>query len=363
MRFRYSKWEESAEDRRRRFENLLRLYRELLLRTDGDAEEALRLLEMYGKRFGLFSAQYTIDDFKKDLERAGEIERRGGIFRLTHKGERGIRRSSLMQIFNTLRKGDRGFHATPHEGTGGERMTETRPFQFGDDPEGIDYLSSIRNTLKRGEIDDIRMIEKDFEVFETDHHTSVATVLMLDISHSMVLYGEDRITPAKKVALALTELITTDFPKDALNVITFGDFAEEIPREKLPYVKVGPFHTNTKHGLQMAQKILLSRKGKNKQIFMITDGKPSAIYEDGGLYINTFGLDRKIVNQTLNEAARCRRKGIVITTFMVASDPYLVDFIDHFTRINRGRAYFTSPDHLGGALLVEYVRNKRRRVR
>ena len=362
MRFRYAKWEESAEDRERRFKRLLRLYQELLLRTDGDAEEALRLLEMYGKRLGLLSAQYTIEDFKRDLEKAGQIQRRGGVVRLTRKGERGIRRASLMQIFNSLRKGGRGFHPTPHEGSAGERLAETRPFQFGDDPGRIDYLSSIRNAMKRGEIEQIRMIEEDFEVFETEHLTSCATVLMLDISHSMVLYGEDRITPAKKVALALTELITTEFPKDSLNVITFGDFAEEIPRQQLPYVKVGPYHTNTKHGLQMAQRILQGRKGKNKQIFMITDGKPSAVYEEGGLYINTFGLDRKIVNQTLDEAARCRRKDIVITTFMVASDPYLVDFVDRFTKTNRGRAYFTSPDHLGGALLVEYIRNKKRRV-
>lgn len=363
MRFRYARWDESAEDRRRRFRSLLRLYRELLLRTDGDAEEALRLLEIYGKRYGLLDAQYTIEDFKRDLEQAGEIERREGTWRLTRRGERGIRRASLLQIFNSLRKGESGFHLTPHEGVGGERLTETRPFRFGDDPERIDYLSSIQNALKRGQVDEIRLIEKDFEVFETEHLTSAATVLMLDISHSMVLYGEDRITPAKKVALALTELITSEFPKDALHVITFGDYAQEIPREKLPYVKVGPYHTNTKHGLELAQRILLGRKGRNKQIFMITDGKPSAIFEEGGLYINAFGLDRKIVNQTLNEAARCRRKGIVITTFMVTSDPYLVDFVDRFTRTNRGRAYFTSPDHLGGALLVEYMRNKRRRVR
>ncbi len=362
MRFRYTKWEESPQQRMQRFGELLKIYQELLLRTDGDADEALRLLELIGKRHGLFNPSYTLEDFKRDLEEAGQVERKGGVYKLTRKGERSIRRSSLMEIFNSLRMGDRGFHRTPHEGEDGERLTETRPFRFGDDPEKIDYMTSIRNAVKRGAIDDIALVERDFEVFETEHLTSSATVLMLDISHSMVLYGEDRITPAKKVALALTELITTEFPKDSLDCLTFGDVAESIPRNKLPYVKVGPYHTNTKHGLQLAQRMLLSRKGRNKQIFMITDGKPSAIFEGGGLYVNSFGLDPRIVNQTLDEAARCRRKGIEITTFMVASDPYLVDFIDRFTRTNRGRAYFTGTDHLGGALLVEYMRNKRRRV-
>jgi uncharacterized protein with von Willebrand factor type A (vWA) domain len=178
----------------------------------------------------------------------------------------------------------------------------------------------------------------------------------------MILYGEDRITPAKRVALALTELITTRYPKDELHVVLFGDDALVVPLSKLPYVGVGPFHTNTKAGLQMAQKLLNRRKHANKQVFMITDGKPSAIWEYGRLYKNPFGLDEKIVNKTLDEAVACRRKGIAITTFMVTDDPYLRSFVDRFTQLNHGRAYYSDLENLGAYVLVDFMRNRRRRL-
>ncbi|HEX6178560.1 MAG TPA: VWA domain-containing protein, partial [Thermoanaerobaculia bacterium] len=187
-------------------------------------------------------------------------------------------------------------------------------------------------------------------------------VVMIDISHSMILYGEDRITPAKKVALALTELILTKYPKDSIDVLLFGDEATEVPISEIPYVKVGPFHTNTKAGLELAQRILRRHKHNNKQIFMITDGKPSALFEGGRLYTNSFGLDMKIVNRTLEEADRCRRAGIPITTFMLATDPLLVNFVEQLSQINRGRAFYSSPDRLGEYILADYIRNRRKFV-
>ena len=210
--------------------------------------------------------------------------------------------------------------------------------------------------------DPITLAEDDFEVFETEHSSNCATVVMIDISHSMILYGEDRITPAKKVALALTELILTKYPKDSIDVLLFGDEAVEVPISEIPYVKVGPYHTNTKAGLDLAQRILRRRKHNNKQIFMITDGKPSALNEGGRLYTNSFGLDMKIVNRTLEEADRCRRAGIPITTFMLATDPLLVNFVEQLSQINRGRAFYSSPDRLGEYILADYIRNRRKFV-
>jgi len=210
--------------------------------------------------------------------------------------------------------------------------------------------------------DPILITEEDLEVFETEHNSSCATVVMIDISHSMVLYGEDRITPAKKVALALTELIISKYPKDAIDVLLFGDDAREVPISEIPYVKVGPYHTNTKAGLELAQRILRRRKHNNKQIFMITDGKPSALFEGGRLYTNSFGLDMKIVNRTLEEADKCRRSGIPITTFMLATDPMLVNFVEQLSKINRGRAFYSSVDRLGEYILADYIRNRRKFV-
>jgi uncharacterized protein with von Willebrand factor type A (vWA) domain len=187
--------------------------------------------------------------------------------------------------------------------------------------------------------------------------------MCLDISHSMILYGEDRITPAKKVALALLELIQTKFPKDSLDIVVFGDEAAVIPHYDLPWVTVGPYHTNTKGALELSERLLLHRKTGNKQIFMITDGKPSCIDEGGYLYKNSWGLDPKIVSQTLAAARSCRRRGITITTFMIARDPHLMSFVDELTKVNKGRAYYSSLDKLGGYIFHDYQQNKKKRVR
>jgi uncharacterized protein with von Willebrand factor type A (vWA) domain len=179
----------------------------------------------------------------------------------------------------------------------------------------------------------------------------------------MILYGEDRITPAKTVALALTELITTKYPKDYLGVILFGDRAEKVSLGDLPYIEAGPYHTNTREALQLARGLLARQKQPNRQIFLITDGKPSAITEGGRVYKNPFGLDMKIVNKTLDEADLCRRQRVVVTTFMLATDPMLTDFVEKLTQVNRGRAYFASPYDLGEFILADYIRNRRSRVR
>ena len=231
------------------------------------------------------------------------------------------------------------------------------------------WVETFRNALTRtagdrGPGDPLRISlrEEDLEIREREQHTGCATVMMVDVSHSMVLYGEDRMFPAREIALALFQLITTRYRKDTLDLVLFGDDAEHVPLHRIPYIQAGPFHTNTKAGLRMAQSILAHRRHVNKQVFMVTDGKPSAIDRNGQIYKNPYGLDRMIVNRTLDEARACRKAGISVTTFMVARDPALVEFVAEFTRLNRGRAYFTGTDRLGETMFVDYLRNRRTRV-
>jgi uncharacterized protein with von Willebrand factor type A (vWA) domain len=313
---------------------------------------------------GLIDENIDLDAFFAQLMEENVIgQDANGNMTLASGGERQIRRDALDEIFGGLQKSMTGYHSVPNAGQGTERLTETRPYHFGDDPMSIDSSRSLQNAMKHNDpAGDISIAEEDLEVFETEHNSNCATVVMIDISHSMILYGEDRITPAKKVALALTELILTKYPKDSIDVLLFGDEAVEVPISEIPYVKVGPFHTNTKAGLELAQRILRRRRHANKQIFMITDGKPSALFEDGHLYTNSFGLDMKIVNRTLEEADRCRRAGIPITTFMLATDTMLVNFVEQLSKINRGRAFYSSPDRLGEYILADYIRNRRKFV-
>jgi Ca-activated chloride channel family protein len=342
---------------------LRRLFNQLLLQTGGDVEEAMRWMRILQDR-GYIDENVDLEAFFAQLAEENVIGQDGnGNLTMGVAGERQIRRDALDEIFGGLKKSAAGYHSVPTAGQGSERLTETRQYRFGDDPMSIDSIRTLQNAMKHGDpSDDIRIAEDDFEVFETEHNSSCATVVMIDISHSMILYGEDRITPAKKVALALTELILTKYPKDSIDVLLFGDEATEVPISEIPYVKVGPFHTNTKAGLELAQRILRRRKHANKQIFMITDGKPSALTENGRLYTNSFGLDMKIVNRTLEEADRCRRANIPITTFMLATDPMLVNFVEQLSKINRGRAFYSSPDRLGEYILADYIRNRRKFV-
>jgi Ca-activated chloride channel family protein len=345
---------------------LRRLFNHLLLQTAGDVEEAMRWMRMLQER-GYLDPDVDLDAFFAQLMEQNVIGQDGeGNLTLSSGGERQIRRDALDEIFGGLQRSLTGSHSVASAGQGTERLTETRQYQFGDDPMAIDSIRSLQKAFLHADRDDpfgpIRITEEDLEVFETEHNSSCATVVMIDISHSMILYGEDRITPAKKVALALTELILTKYPKDAIDVLLFGDDAVEVPIAEIPYVQVGPYHTNTKAGLELAQRILRRRKHANKQIFMITDGKPSALHENGRLYTNSFGLDMKIVNRTLEEADRCRRAGIPITTFMLATDPTLVNFVEQLSKINRGRAFYSSADRLGEYILADYIRNRRKFV-
>ncbi|MBZ0135304.1 MAG: VWA domain-containing protein [Planctomycetes bacterium] len=362
--------------RRMGVKQLMKLWNELLLMASGDVDQALQWMEDIWERHDLMRGQMSFEDFQRLLEQEGLIRRRdgqsdpdnqeggpGSAFELTKRGERSIRKDSLEHIFKDLKSLGDGDHRTPNAGSSDERLPETRPFAFGDLSSDIDFNVSIRNALKRG-IDDVSLTEDDLEVYETEQHASCATVLMIDISHSMILYGEDRITPAKKVAIALTELIKTKYPKDSVEVITFGNEAQQVPVHRLPYLQVGPFHTNTQAGLQLAQRLLTRKKHTNKQIFMVTDGKPTVIHEQGQTYRNvSWTLDPLIVNRTLEEAELCRRRGITISTFMIANDPHLVEFVDKLTQTNRGRAYFSALDKLGGNIFVDYMKNRRRRVR
>jgi len=364
MRFRYGAWQGGSFGDPEFLKALLNLYHQLLLQTNGDVDRALEALAEIGERYGFFGENFDIEKFKEWLKKNDAVrEIEPGHHVLTGRGERAIRRDSLQEIFGQLAKSASGDHRVPQSGLGVDRLPETRPFEFGDSTTDLDPIGTISNAIRRRGVDDIEIGEEDFEVYETEHLTSCATVLLLDVSHSMILYGEDRITPAKRVALALTELIVTRYPRDELYVVLFGDDAREVPLIKLPYVGVGPYHTNTKAGLQLAQRILARRKTANKQIVMITDGKPSCIFENGRLYKNPFGLDPKIVNRTLDEARSCRRKGIPITTFMVTDDWDLKQFVERFTQLNRGRAYFADLENLGGFVLKDFVKNRRRRVR
>jgi Ca-activated chloride channel family protein len=342
--------------------DLLRLFNQLVLASGGDVDEAMNWMR-YLQQEGYLSEEVDLDAFFASLEDQQLIGRdsEGGMS-LTSGGERKIRKSAFEEIFSGLSKSGPGYHPIHASGDGMERQPETRAYQFGDELHLLESAKSLQNAMRRthGELE---LAEEDLEVYETEHLTSCATIVAIDISHSMILYGEDRITPAKTVALALTELITTKYPKDHLGVILFGDRAEQVKLRDIPYIEAGPFHTNTREALQLARGLLSRQKQPNKQIFLVTDGKPSAITENNRIYKNPFGLDMRIVNLTLEEADICRRQKVVITTFMLATDPMLTQFVEKLTQINRGRAYFASPYNLGEFIMADYIRNRRRRIR
>jgi uncharacterized protein with von Willebrand factor type A (vWA) domain len=364
MLFRYAEWKDQASGASP-FEQLFELFRQLLEYTAGDAAEALRWLTILDERHGLSTGEMGIGDFIEELRKRGFIEDSGapGQVAMTPRMERTLRSRSLEEMFRQLRKGTHGQHATPYSGQGGERLSETREWRFGDEVSRLDITGTLSSAFRRNGLEAWNLLQEDLQVHETDHHTSTATVLMIDLSHSMVLYGEDRITPARRTAMALAELIMTRYPKDSLDIVAFGNDAWEVSVKDLPYLQVGPYHTNTRAGLERARDILRRRRNRNRQIFMITDGKPSCHYEYGRMYRNAYGLDRRIVARVLDEAVRCRRERITITTFMIARDPYLQRFVRELTEANRGRAYFASLDDLGSFLFEDFMRNRRRTVR
>ena len=347
-----------------RFEQLLDLFMQLLTYTSGDAGEALNWLTQLDKQYQLTDDEYGMGDFIDDLRDKGYIDenRENGTISITPKTEKGIRKKSLEEIFGKLKKTKKGDHQTFKPGQGDEINPETRPFQFGDMLEQIDFVSSIRNAQINHGVDQLQLREDDLEIRETDFKSQTSTVLMIDISHSMILYGEDRITPAKKVAMALSELITTKYPKDTLDIVVFGNDAWPIEIKDIPYLQVGPYHTNTVAGLELAMDILRRRKNPNKQIFMITDGKPTCIRQGIKYYKNAFGLDEKILGKTLNLAGQLKKIKIPITTFMIATDPHLQRFVTEFTETNNGKAYFAALDNLGAFVFRDFENGKQKTV-
>ncbi len=270
---------------------------------------------------------------------------------------------TLKDLLGSLGKSSFGRHDTREMATGVESGGASRPYEFGDTL-NLDVSGTLFNAVRReGARVPIALDYPDLMVHQCEYQSSCATVMMLDCSHSMILYGEDRFTPAKRVALALSHLIRTQYPGDSLHLVLFHDSAEEVPLAELARVQVGPYYTNTREGLRLAQRILSRQKKDMRQIVMITDGKPSALtLDDGRIYKNAFGLDPLVVTQTLEEVAKCRKSGILINTFMLASDYSLVHFVQKVAEICRGKAYFTTPYTLGQYLLMDYMSKKTRHI-
>ncbi|WP_394799730.1 vWA domain-containing protein [Flavobacterium sediminilitoris] len=351
------------------FEKLFPIFQELITHTSGDFDEAIDWLRQLDVEYQLTTPEYTIDDFIEDLKKKGyikdEIKPDGsGGMAITAKTERAIRQHALEQIFGNLNKAGSGNHKTKQSGKGDEQTGDLREFQFGDSVEQISLTESLKNAQINNGVGEFKLTERDLVVEDNHHKSQMSTVLMIDISHSMILYGEDRITPAKKVAMALAELITTRYPKDTLDILVFGNDAWTIKIKDLPYLQVGPYHTNTVAGLQLAMDILRRKRNTNKQIFMITDGKPSCVREKNGeYYMNSNGLDQYIVDKCYNQAAQARKLHIPITTFMIARDPYLQQFVNYFTEANQGKAFYTGLKGLGEMIFEDYENNRKKKIR
>jgi uncharacterized protein with von Willebrand factor type A (vWA) domain len=362
-------FEPFQEEEKSNFERLLDIFQELIVFTSGDVDETLDWMEQLDQEYNLFTAEYGMDDFIEDLKKHGYIkdddaDPDGNGLIITAKTEQTIRQNALNQIFGKLRKSGKGNHKTQHLGTGTDKTGDLRNYSFGDSIDQIHITESVKNAFSSNGIDDFRLTENDLVVHDTHHNAQMSTVLMIDISHSMILYGEDRITPAKKVAMALTELIKTRYPKDTIDIIVFGNDAWPIKLKELPYLQVGPYHTNTVAGLNLALDILRRKKTMNRQIFMITDGKPSCLkLENGEYYKNSAGLDPFITGKCMNKAKEARKMNIPITTFMIAQDPYLRSFVEQFTEANQGKAFYTGLQGLGEMIFEDYEKNKKRNIR
>lgn len=351
------------------FDKLLGIFKELITHTSGDFDEAIEWLRELDKEYELTDEKYTIDDFIEDLKLKGfikiKIDENGGSgLGITAKTERAIRQRALENIFGNLNKSGAGDHKTKTAGGGDELTGEFRNYNFGDGLEKISLTESFKNAQINHGITSFELTEEDLVVEDSNFKSQMSTVLMIDISHSMILYGEDRITPAKKVAMALAELITTRYPKDTIDILVFGNDAWSISIKDIPYLKVGPYHTNTVAGLKLAMDILRRKRNTNKQIFMITDGKPSCVKEkDGSYYMNSNGLDPYVTEKCYTQAAQARKLHIPITTFMIARDSYLQQFVDKFTETNQGKAFYTGLKGLGEMIFQDYETNRKKRIK
>ena len=350
------------------FDKLFEIFKELITFTSGDFDETINWMKELDKEYNLTDEDYTIDDFVEDLKKKGYIKQKidpngGTETTLSAKTEQALRKKALDQIFGKIKKTGKGNHKSKKQGLGDEPSGELRSYAFGDSLDKISITESIKNAQLNNGIDHFQLFEKDLVVEESFHKSQMSTVLMVDISHSMILYGEDRITPAKKVAMALTEFIKTRYPKDSIEIIVFGNDAWPIKIKDLPYLKVGPFHTNTVAGLGLAMDLLRRKRNSNKQIFMITDGKPSCVnMKDGTYYKNSNGLDPFITNQCYAMAQQARRLHIPITTFMIAKDSFLMKFVQKFTEANKGKAFYTGLQNLGEMIFEDYESNRKKRI-
>jgi Ca-activated chloride channel family protein len=348
------------------------------LRGEGDGDEELRarIAEMLDDLVGRMVEEgyLSLHDGGELLGTTMDITGEGGQaneareasqrvnFSLTQKGMDFLGYRALRNLLGAMGKSSFGSHDTPHLSTGVEAGSASRPYEFGDTL-NLDIPATLSSAIQREGLQiPLQLDYADLMVYQAEHRSSCATVLLLDISHSMVLYGEDRFSPAKRVALALSHLIRTQFPGDSLQIVTFGDRAREIPLSQLAHVQVGPFHTNTAEGLEVARRILLSQNKEMRQIIMVTDGKPSAVtLQDGRIYTNSGGLDPEILRRSYREVMACRKAGILINTFMLAQDPYLIQFVEKVSEIARGKAYFTSTITLGQHVMMDFLKKQRQK--
>ncbi|MFL2603208.1 MAG: VWA domain-containing protein [Cryomorphaceae bacterium] len=351
------------------FEKLFEIFKELITYTSGDFDEAIDWLRQLDKEYLLTDENYTIDDFIEDLLQKGfinaEISSDGDktLNKISAKMEKALRKFALKKIFGKIKKSRSGNHKSKYSGSDDDDVTDYKNYQYGDQVDKIIISESLKNMYSRTGNDELDLISDDIVVRNSSYNSQMSTVLMIDISHSMILYGEDRITPAKKVAMALAELIITRYPKDTLDILVFGNDAKIIPLKQLPYLKVGPYHTNTVAGLQLAMDILKKKKNNNKQILMITDGKPSCLkLSDGSYYKNSSGLDSRITNKCYNMAKQAKKLNIPITTFMIARDAYLQHFVREFAKANNGKAFYTGLDNLGEMIFEDYESNRKRKI-
>ena len=335
------------------------------MQMDGTLEDLIEQLIERMQQEDFISIEDPPADPSRSFSAGGQLgdNPQQAKFEITDKSLDFLGFKALRDLLGSLGKSSFGRHDTRDMATGIEASGSSKPYEFGDTL-NLDITATLSNAIQRDGLDLPLNIEySDLQVHQCEYQSSCATVVMLDCSHSMILYGEDRFTPAKKVAMALSQLIRTQYPGDSLSLVLFHDSAEEVPLSQLARVKVGPYYTNTREGLRMAQRILQRQRKDMKQIVMITDGKPSALtLEDGRIYKNAFGLDPLVVSETLEEVSKCKRAGILINTFMLASDYGLIQFVQKVTQMCRGKAYFTTPYTLGQYLLLDYMTRKTRTI-
>src|SRR5437764_4011536 len=335
------------------------------MRADGQLDELVEKLIDRMEQENYITVDQPFDRSRQSNQpgQTGEMQQGQVKFEVTDKSLDFLGYRALRDLLGSLGKSNFGRHDTRDMATGIESSGASRQYEFGDTL-NLDITATLSNAIQReGLALPLNIEYSDLQVHQCEYQSSCATVLMLDCSHSMILYGEDRFTPAKKVAMALSHLIRSQYPGDSLSLVLFHDSAEELPLSQLARVKVGPYYTNTREGLRLAQRILQRQRKDMKQIVMITDGKPSALtLEDGRIYKNAFGLDPLVITQTLEEVSECKRAGVLINTFMLASDFGLVQFVQKITEMCRGKAYFTTPQTLGQYLLMDYMSRKMKTI-